>query len=174
MSEIWKDMPEYEGLYQVSNMGNIKSFHKSKKHPNSAEHFLKSTLSSNGYYQVTLYKGDSRRKFQVHRLVAMCFVPNPNGYPQINHKNEDISDNRAENLEWCTAAYNNAYGTARLRGIITKSRMVEQYLPTGQFIARYVCSNIAEQITGISRKLIQQCCRGAIQSACGYVWHYAE
>lgn len=174
MTEIWAEIPGYEGLYSISNLGRIKSFHKSKRQGCASECLLKNTLANNGYCQVTLYKGQKRRKFLVHRLVAECFIPNPNNLPQINHKNENTTDNRADNLEWCDAAYNNAYGTARLRSIITKSKMVEQYLPSGQFIARYACASIAEYITGVSRKLIQQCCHGSIKTACGYVWHYAE
>ena len=174
MKEIWIDVPGFEGLYQVSNTGRIKSFKKSSKHGCQAEHFLKPTLASNGYYQVTLYGELKKKKFQVHRLIAQCFIPNPENLPQINHKDENPANNSADNLEWCTAAYNSAYGTARLRMMITKSKMVEQYLPSGQFLARYVCSSIAQEITGISHKLIQQCCSGSIKSACGYVWRYVE
>lgn len=174
MTEIWKDIPAYEGLYQVSNLGKIKSFRQSSKFGRQPEYILKNSLADNGYYQVTLYNGISRKKFQVHRLVASVFIPNPNNLPQINHKDENPANNCADNLEWCTAAYNNAYGTAKLRSKITRSKMVEQLLPSGQFIARYVCASIAEEITGIPRHLIQQCCNHSSESAYGYLWRYVD
>lgn len=174
MCEIWKDVPEFEGMYKVSNLGRIKSLRKSQKSGLKDEYFLKPCLSNNGYYQVTLYGNRTRKKFQVHRLVASCFIPNPENLPQINHKDENPSNNCADNLEWCTAAYNNNYGTASLRGMITKSKMVDQFLPTGQFIARYICSSIAEKFTGVPKELIRECCRGETESAHGFIWHYAE
>lgn len=174
MKEIWADIPGFEGLYQVSNTGNIKSFRKSTKYGCQPEYILKPNLSTNGYYQVTLYNGSKRQKFTVHRLVAICFIPNPDNLPQVNHKDENPLNNRSDNLEWCTAAYNNAYGTAKLRSMLTRSKMVEQFLPDGQFLARYVCASIAEHITGISKNMIHECCNGSVKSACGYVWRYSE
>lgn len=175
MSEIWIDVPNFEGLYQVSNTGKVKSFRKSSKYGCQNEYILKPSLANNGYYQVTLYHKDrSKQKFQLHRLVASCFIPNPNKLPQINHKDENPSNNCVDNLEWCTAAYNNAYGTAKLRSIITKSKMVDQFLPSGQFLARYICASIAEQFTGTPRHLINQCCNGNAESAHGYLWRYSN
>ena len=174
MYETWKEIPGFEGLYEISNLGRIKSFRKSKKSGFKDEYFLKRCLANNGYYQVTLYGNRERKKFQVHRLVASCFIPNPDNLPQINHKDENPLNNCADNLEWCTAAYNNSYGTARLRGMITKGKMVDQFLPSGQFIARYICSSIAEKITGTPKQSIRECCRGEAESAHGFIWHYAE
>lgn len=174
MNEIWKDINGYEGLYQVSNMGNIKSFKKWKRARMPDEYILKPHISNNGYCQVTLYKDKTRHKFLVHRLVAVAFVDNPNGYPHINHKDENKLNNSSDNLEWCTVAYNNAYGTARLRSMITKSRQVEQYLPSGQFLARYVCMSVASELTGVPKHRIKSCCIGECATGSGYVWKYAE
>lgn len=174
MQEIWKDISGYEGLYQVSNAGRIKSFRKSSRFGKPNEYILTPYVANNGYCQVTLYDGIERHKFLVYRLVATAFVDNPNNYSFINHKDEDKLNNYADNLEWCTIAYNNAYGTARFRSIITKSKPVEQYLPDGQFLAKYVCISVASEITGISKSSIKSCCIGQCSSANGYIWKYSD
>ena len=104
-NEIWKDVPGYAGLYQVSNTGRVKSFKNQYGH---GIRILKGEKTQAGYIQVSLNK----KRYKIHRLVAMAFIPNPDVLPQINHKNEIKTDNRAENLEWCTAKYNVNYGTA--------------------------------------------------------------
>lgn len=174
MCETWKDIPNFEGLYQISNFGRIKSFRKSRKYKCQEEFILKNSVSNNGYCQVTLYTGKTRKKFLVHRLVANAFIPNPNNLPQINHKDENPLNNNADNLEWCTAKYNNNYGTAKFRAILTKSKMVEQYLPTGEFLARYACANVAEVITGIPRRWINECCSGNCKTSAGFIWKYCK
>ena len=175
MQEVWKDIPGFKGLYQVSNMGRIKSFRKSSKFGCPAEFILKNTVANNGYAQVTLYSDKKRSKILVHRLVADAFIPNPNNYPQVNHIDENPLNNCVDNLEWCTAKYNNDFGTARLRASITKSeKKVEQYLPTGEFLACYVCMSVASRITGISKHKIKDCCLGHSKTGGNYVWKYAD
>lgn len=117
MKEIWKDINGYEGIYQISNLGNVKSL---DRYVNSAiknnskvkrkGQLLKPKLNQ-GYYEVSLIVGNNRKWFKVHRLVAEAFIPNPNNYPQINHKDEIKTNNRVDNLEWCDAKYNCNYGT---------------------------------------------------------------
>lgn len=103
--EIFMDIPEYEGLYQISNYGNIKSF---KEHISGQ--YLQPTPDKDGYPQIGLRDTDSKRKwFRISRLVAGCFIPNPYNLPFINHKDVDVSNNYYENLEWCTHQYNNKY-----------------------------------------------------------------
>ena len=108
--EIWEDVPEYEELYQVSNIGRVKSLPKSvfngKGMVKKQESILKPNTLAKGYLQVTLYNGGTRKCFQIHRLVALAFIPNPNNLPQINHKNGNKQDNRVENLEWCNNSTN--------------------------------------------------------------------
>ena len=174
MEEIWKDVEGFEGLYQVSNDGRIKSFKQWKRAGCPQEFILKPSISNAGYLQVTLYKDHIRSKFLVHRLVASAFVQNPSNLPHINHLDENKRNNRAENLEWCTAAYNNNYGTARFRAILSSSMMVDQYLPSGQFLARYVCIAVASEITGIPKNRIKSCCIGECLSGNGFVWKYVR
>lgn len=107
--EIWKDIEGYEGLYQVSNLGNVKSLNKRKGR------ILKLTKDHFGYLRVNLYKDFKYKIHKVHRLVAQAFIENSNNYPIINHKDEDKTNNKVENLEWCDHKYNNNYGTVRKR-----------------------------------------------------------
>ena len=100
--EIWKDIEGYEGYYQVSNMGRVYSV-KNKM-------LLKQHLKQ-GYFECVLYKNGDRKYIQSHRLVAITFIPNPDGLPQVNHKDENKQNNCVSNLEWCTAEYNINYGS---------------------------------------------------------------
>ena len=170
MDEIWKDVEGYEGFYQVSTLGRVKSFCRWKRASCPEEYILKHAVNNRGYHQVMLYKNGEKKKFLVHRLVAMAFLPNPNCYPHINHIDENVENNCADNLEWCTAQYNNCYGTGKFRRMLTSGRPVEQRLINGQLLATYTTTTIAQEITGISGKEISACVRGDLQSAGGYVW----
>lgn len=173
MQEIWKDVPNYDGLYQISNFGRVKSFNFSRKHFNQNYHFLKPNISNNGYEQVTLYnKSRERHKYLVHKLVAEAFLSNPHNYPCVNHKDENKLNNSVDNLEWCTYKHNNNYGTARIRARITKSRPVSQYTLEGIWIASYVSPSIAADIIGCDRHRITDCCNGKTSSALGYLWEW--
>lgn len=114
MEEIWKDIEGYEGLYQVSNLGKVKSLNYNKT---AKSELLKLRKNTNGYTRVVLYKNRKAKDYQVHRLVAEAFIPNPNNYPIINHKDENKTNNRVDNLEWCTYLYNNTYGTTIERAV---------------------------------------------------------
>lgn len=172
MQEIWKDIEGFDGFYQVSNLGNIKSFVKSNKHFGQESHLLKPTLNNSGYGTVTLYYGNKRSRFLVHKLVASAFIENPNNYPCVNHKDENKTNNCVDNLEWCTYSYNNAYGTARIRSIASKSKKVSQYTLDGFWLATYLSIGIAETLTGIKNHVIKDCCSGNTDTGAGYVWKY--
>lgn len=173
MQEIWKDVNGYEGLYQVSNLGNIKSFKLSTKHHKLKEHLLKPLTRPNGYLSVTLYKENGERHaFLIHRLVAEAFISNPNNLPFINHKDECKSNNNVENLEWCDVTYNNLYGTARIRQIETMSIPIKQFTLEKKLIAVYRSTKIACELTGFSYANIQSACRNHSLSQ-GYFWEYA-
>ena len=117
MNEEWRDIEGYEGLYQVSNLGRVKSLNYNRT---KSEKILK-TAMRRGYLGVTLFKDGKPKTFMVHRLVAMMFINNPEKLPVVNHKDEDKLNNNADNLEWCTILYNNCYGT-RLERVSDKNR----------------------------------------------------
>ncbi len=173
MKEIWKDIPNYVGEYQVSNLGRVKSFRASSKYGSQKEYILNPTTKDNGYCNVTLYGKYGRHKYLVHRLVAEAFIQNPNNYPQVNHKDENPLNNSVSNLEWCTAEYNNAYGTARIRIIDSQSRPVEQLLIDGRTIAIYRSVSIACEIMGVSKSSLGYAIRKGTNCK-GYFWRYSD
>ena len=120
MKEIWKDIKDYDGLYQVSNTGKIKSLErwidrKCKGKRWQEEKILKPLVNKHGYLHVGLHKNGKIKNYLVHRLVAEAFIQNPNNYPQVNHKDENPSNNFVNNLEYCDAKYNSNYGTRNER-----------------------------------------------------------
>ena len=131
-NEIWKDIEGYEGLYQVSNLGRVKSLERIDRHNHLVkERILKPKIEPNGYFRVDLCKEGKVKTLSVHRLVAQTFIPNPEGLPQINHKNENKAlnvvflrddgsvDECRSNLEWCDRKYNCNYGTRNERQVQT-------------------------------------------------------
>lgn len=173
MKEVWKDIPNYEGLYQVSNLGRIKSFRRSTKFKCQDEYILKPSHANNGYCQVTLYGNAAKKKFLVHRLVAEAFIPNPENLPQINHKDENPLNNKVSNLEWCTTEYNNAYGTAKIRMIDSKSQPVEQLTIDGRVIAIYRSVRIACEIIGVTKASLGYALRNGTNCK-GYFWRHSD
>lgn len=109
MNEEWRDIKGYEGLYQVSNLGRVKSLR--DKNNKKRELILKPKIMRNGYLKVDLCKNGKQKTFTVHRLVATVFISNPKNFPTVNHKDENKLNNNVSNLEWCTVLYNNCYGT---------------------------------------------------------------
>ena len=108
--QIWKDIPNYEGKYQVSNTGRVRSLNYNRTGKIKVRKQGKDKL---GYKSVFLCKDGKNKGYLVHRLVALAFIPNPNNYPVINHKDENPSNNYYKNLEWCTQEYNCNYGNCR-------------------------------------------------------------
>lgn len=177
--EIWKDINGYEGLYQVSNLGRVKSVERYIKHniynTNKVikERTLKPINNGTGYQMVNLSKNNQKQQQLIHRLVASAFIPNPNNLPQVNHINENKTDNRIENLEWCDAKYNINYGTARKRMIKKTSKPIYSVNITTHEIEYYQSASDAYRKTKIDRGDICNCCRGKYNSAGGYKWYYA-
>lgn len=188
--EVWKDVVGYEGLYQVSNMGRVKSVKRvvNSTNPKQSwktinERILKP--SSYGkppkcggirHLDVVLYRKGKQKTEKVHRLVAMAFIPNPNNYPIINHKDENPSNNCADNLEWCTHQYNSNYGTRKecwLKSFPTTP--VLQYSIQGRLIAQFKSVADAAASVNVSSSLIYKVCSGnECHQVAGYVWRFAN
>ena len=163
---IWKDVKGYENLYQVSNDGLVRTSHK------GLWEILLAGRTKHGYYNVLLYKDGKRKNERVHRLVASAFIPNPNNYPYINHKDENPSNNHVDNLEWCTAEYNINYGTCKERIADSNSKPILKYDLEGNFICEYKSLAEAERIEGIDHATISLSCSGRVSYQCGYIWIY--
>lgn len=166
--EIWKDIKNYEGLYQISNLGNVKSYHK-----RSNGNLLKLPIKR-GYYQVGLRKNGTRKYYQVHRLVAETFIENKDNLPQVNHKDENKLNNNVDNLEWCTVSYNNTYGS-RIERVVASNKNrqpVVLYDINGNFIAEYFSIMDAVRKTKINPSCIVASCQGKRKQPRKYIWKY--
>lgn len=166
--EIWTDIEGYLN-YQVSNMGRVKSLGDDK---NRKEKILKGGITKKGYLQVVLCKDGKTKKYYIHRLVAQAFIPNPNNLPQVNHRNEDKTDNRVDNLEWCDGKYNNNYGTKIERQKKKLFKSILQFTLDGEFIKKWDSTAQVEKELGIKNNNICNCLKGRNKTAGGYIWHY--
>ena len=175
-NEIWKDIKGYEGYYQVSNFGRVKSIERKVNKWDGIrtinERILKQNLSHNGYYFVSLSKNGKRRTYRVNRLVAEAFIPNPDNLPQVNHKEENKLNNNVENLEWCTSKYNNNYGTHNDKISKRLSKPVLQLDKNGNFIKLWESIMSIERETGFFQGSISNCCKGKYKTSYGYKWKY--
>lgn len=169
--EIWKDVEGYEGLYQISSKGRVKSLGNGSS-GNSKEKILKGLNDKYGYLQVNLYKEGKQKTFKVHRLVAKAFLDNPYNLPQVNHKDEDKTNNCVDNLEWCNCEYNINYGTRTERFIKSKSIPILQFSKNGEFIRRWDGIRQIERELGINRNPISKCCKGKQKTAWNFIWRY--
>lgn len=173
MEEIWKDIEGYEGLYQVSNLGRVKSFMAAPKTGNKSEYIMGQTLITGGYLTVYFCVNGKRSKRQVHRLVAQAFIPNPSGLPFVNHKDENKTNNVVDNLEWCTSEYNANYGTSIQRARETrenKPKPIIQMNSEGEIIAIYKSPKIASILLKKNVKKIRSWIE--IGHGEGYKWEY--
>lgn len=177
--EIWKDIEGYEGQYQISNLGNVRSLDRKVMCGNNSYREIKGcnlVLRKNnktGYIQIKLLKKCKHKVFSVHRLVAKAFLPNPYNLPEVNHINEIKTDNRAENLEWCDRKYNLEYSNICIKGAYSQRRKVVQLTLNGEFVAEYDSISDAGRKTGVPRETIGKCCRGnKYKSTGGYKWQY--
>ena len=147
MEETWKGVIGYEDLYDISNYGNFYS--------NRKEYFLKPVIKNNGYAVVEF--GSRHGQKTVHRLVAIHFIPNPLDLPQINHKDGDKSNNRVDNLEWCTASHNAIH--AHRSGLHLGSKIVQQLL-NGDVVDEFYSISEASRVTGEAHHHISALCNG--------------
>lgn len=173
MKEIWKDIKGYEGKYQVSNLGNVKSLCYNNTKISKLLGIYKNKNNDNGYYFTPLSKNGKPKNFFIHRLVAEAFISNPNNLPCVNHIDEDKSNNKVDNLEWCSYKYNVNYGTCKTRSSLKRSKPVIQYTKEGEFVKEWRSIKEAETSIGI-RSGISNCLSGKNKTSGGFVWKLKE
>lgn len=185
--EVWKDIKEYEGFYQISSYGRVR---------NSKDEIIAQRSDKNGYKVINLSKKGTKKTYRVHRLVAETFIENPNNFPEINHKDETRDNNHVENLEWCDRKYNNNYGHKIEKSAAymkangpkgkdnyfsshifvganhARSKSVIQMDHAGNIIATYDCARSAAESVNCSPSAITAVCRGEREQAKGYIWQY--
>ena len=166
MNEEWRDIEGYEGLYQVSNLGRVKSLNYRGCKGNTS--ILKPRLTKKGYETINLCKDGKVKNVKIHRLVARTFIPNPNNYSQVNHKDENKTNNNVKNLEWCTNKYNLNYGTRNKRAAKTMGKKIV-CVATGEIFNGI---REASRKYNIDRSDISKCCQGKRKTAGGYKWEY--
>ena len=199
--EIWKDIEGYEGLYQISNMGRVKSVERmkwcGKGYYKTPERILKARKTKNGYLLVNLWKDGKIKSYYIHRLVAQAFLDNPDNLPEVNHIDQDKTNNKVENLEFCDRSYNVNYGT-RNRKVAEKLRGRKQSEESNKkraekltnnpkiskpviaidkrtgLIVEFLSAHEAERVLGISQSNITKCCKGKKKSIGGFYWMYAN
>lgn len=176
--ELWKDVVGYEGFYQVSNMGRVRSLDRFIVAKDGTKREYKGRLltpcdAGKGYRTVMLQANGKRSTPRLCRVVATAWIPNPNNLPQVNHKDEDKSNDKAENLEWCSAVYNTNYGTGIKRRARKISRKVNQYDLNGVFVKAWDSIRDAEQALNIDNSHITRCCKGRLYQTGGFRWSYA-
>lgn len=169
MIEVWADIKGYEGLYQVSNLGRVKSL--PRRGTYSTPHILTPSEDKSGYLLIGLVKNSIRKTKRIHRLVAEAFIDNPDKLAEINHIDENKHNNHVSNLEWCTHQYNINYGSRTEK----TQKPVMQFNKAGVLLATYKGLNEikkALKIKNISN--ISDVCKGKRKSAYGYVWKFRE
>lgn len=190
MEEIWKDIQGYEGLYQISNFGRVKSLPKFRNNGTggfiSKEKILKTEENNRGYVRVQIKNNGKAKRFFVHRLVAFSFIPNPENKPCVNHLDCNPLNNRADNLEWCTFQENTDYMVKLERNKRTylwnkrrneknkkNWKPVVQMDHRGSVIKKY--RNITEvKKDGFRPGDVCRCCKGQRKTTGGYVWRYDD
>lgn len=172
--EEWRDIEGYEGLYQVSNEGRVRSLN--YNHTKTTKN-LRLAIVKNGYVIVCLTKNGKTTNKYVHRLVAEAFIQNPNNFNCVNHKDENKTLNIVENLEWCDHKYNDNYGTRNdrirtfARNRVDQSKIVYQYTLDGELVAIWESTKECGR-QGFQQSNVQRCCVGEHKQHKGYRWSY--
>lgn len=176
--EEWRDIKQFPGTHQVSNLGRVRSLDYKVKNGHGWRsvrgQILKPFKTWNGYLEITI-GGKNHKHFMVHRLVAEAFIPNPDNLPIINHKDENKTNNHVDNLEWCTKSYNALYGSCQEKLRKHKCRKVVAIDKDSlQIVKTYNSMQEAMADTKAHKVSISQVCRGRGKSAGGFIWRYAN
>lgn len=185
MREEWRNVAGYEGLYEVSNLGRVRSLDRKVRNRGGVAlkrgRVLSQKTAKNGRKVVNLWKDNAGKMFLVHRLVASAFLPNPDGLQEVNHKDEIVSNNEVGNLEWCDRKYNANYGTAKeraaekMKGRSFNEKPVDQYSLDGTFIKRHASAMKAAKAVGTTTNSgIGHCANGRYKTAGGYRWEWSH
>lgn len=180
--EQWKPIVGYEGLYEVSNLGRVKSLNYNHT---GVEKIMRQQKERNGYLRVGLYRDGKHKIFLVHRLVATAFIPNPIGFNEINHINEDKANNCVENIEWCDCKYNNNYGTRNERAAAARINHPSQSMAVEaskysdfRTIELRFASTMEAGRNGYNQGGVAACCNGCYCSRGNFYknlyWRYAS
>ena len=186
MIEIWKDITGYEGLYQVSNLGRIKSLKKYHGKSLRKEAIIKQHLTKKNYYKVVLSKDKINKNVEVQRVVAEAFLNKKDFkcYPtedrnlinidklEVNHIDENKINNKVENLEWCSRKYNANYGERGKKASKSLGKKIIQYTKDEEFVKEW--ESIKEATEKLHLYGIGRVCRGKAKSSGGYIWKYKE
>ncbi len=167
MIEIWKPIKGYEGIYEISNYGNCRRVGKRN---------IKPKIEKNGYVRYHLSKNNKPITILAHRAVAMAFIDNPNGYNTVNHIDENKSNNRMDNLEWCDMHYQNTYGVGAVRRDKAKEKPVLQFTKSGEFIKRFDSATQAANELGLNKASIGLVCmrKRRYKSTGGFIFRFEE
>lgn len=172
MEEIWLPVKGYEGFYEVSNFGNVRSLN----YNHTGQRKVLSQGEDKGYLKVVLCKNGKTKNFSVHRLVAEAFLPNLLDEQEVNHIDENKQNNQVSNLEWCDRKYNINYGNRNQR-VAEKntngkcSKPLLQFSKTGELIKEW-SSTMEAARNGFNQGAVAACCRGEKKSYKGYIWRY--
>lgn len=177
MAEEWRPVRGFEGCYEVSNMGNLRSLDRIRRAGNGHRKYsgrqLKQRTFRNGYLGQHLSNGKGLKKnVLIHRIVVEAFIPNPCHLPEVNHIDENRANNRVENLEWVTRTQNVNHGGYQIRKAVAQGRAVEA-VSSGIVVARFISEGIAAKMVGGSQSGISAAARGDIDGAYGFEWRFA-
>lgn len=165
--EEWKDIEGYPN-YMVSNLGRVKSLKFGK------EKILKSRKNNDGYLYINLCKEGKKKTHTIHRLVAQAFLPNPNNLPEVNHKDEDKTNNRIENIEYCDRKYNINYGNRNEKMAKSLSKPILQFTKEMELVRKWESATDASRVLGINQGDICSCLKGKLKSVGGFIWGYEK
>lgn len=182
MNEIWKPIIDFEGIYEISNLGRCRSLDRYINRKNGSKQFIKGRIltpvkCTNGYLEYQINKDGKRYCKMAHRLVAEAFIPNPENKPEVNHKDEDIINNKVDNLEWMTSKENANYGTRneRCKANNKTYKKVVQLTLDGEYIATYDYAIDGAKAVGLKgSETITRCCKGKAKHSKGFKWMYEE